>query len=88
VIALFEVPAACLGFCAGTFPISWLNAPTLGPWELRNAFGVSSRGREVWDTIFSKEGGLAMLDEDVMQILIGSTAMIIFALALVYFQRL
>ncbi len=29
-----------------------------------------------------------MLDEDVKQILIGSTAMIIFALALVYFQRL
>jgi len=44
--------------------------------------------REVWDTIFSKVGGLAMLDEDVKQILIGSTVMIIFALALVYFQRL
>jgi len=29
-----------------------------------------------------------MLDEDVKQILIGSAAMIIFALALVYFQRL
>jgi hypothetical protein len=49
---------------------------------------LTQPGRKVCDTIFSGEGGLAMLDEEVKQILIGSTAMIFFALALVYFQRM